>query len=150
MLTRWNDFDRSFSFLDEFQRRMNHLFNEFEGGRWPVSSDWRTTTWPQTNLYDNGNQLVLFSEVPGLSEKDIQITGNQDMITISGERKLDVPEGYSVHRQERGSIKFSRSFTFPCKVEMEKTSATVKNGILTITMTKAIEAQPRQITVKAQ
>jgi len=150
MLTRWSDLNRSFTFLDEFQRRMNRLFDEFDVGRWPEGYDWRTTTWPPTNIHDNGKELLLLAEVPGLSEKDIQITGNQEMITLSGERKADAPEGYSVHRQERGAVKFSRSFTLPCKVDMERTSAFVKNGVLTVTMAKAAEAQPRQITVKAQ
>lgn len=150
MLTRWSDVDRSFAFLDEFQRRMNRLFDEFDVERWPTGYDFRATTWPTVNLHDNGKELVLLAEVPGLSEKEIRITGNQDMITISGERKSDVPEGYSVHRQERGAVRFSRSFTFPCKVDMERTSASVKDGVLTVTLAKAAEAQPRQITVRAE
>jgi HSP20 family protein len=150
MLTRWSNFERSFAILDELQRRMNHLFDEFDGGRWPAAYDWRMSTWPPTNLFDNGKELVLLAEVPGLSEKDIQITGNHEMLTLSGERKPDVPERYSVHRQERKAVKFSRSFTFPCKVDLEKTSASVKNGVLTVSLPKAAEAQPKQITVKAE
>ena len=72
------------------------------------------------------------------------------MLTISGERKVEAPEGYSVHRQERGSVKFSRSFTFPCRIDTEKASATVKDGVLTIKLAKAAEAKPRKITVTAQ
>jgi len=150
MLVRWTDYDSTFSWLSEFQRRMNKLLSDYDGIRFPEEADWSNTTWPATNLYDQGKELVIRAEVPGLSEKEIQITGNQEMLTITGERKVDLPEGYSVHRQERGRINFSRSFTFPCKVDLERTSATVKNGILTITLAKAPEAQPRQITIKAQ
>jgi len=150
MLTRWSDLDRAFSAMDELQRRMTRLFDEYDGGRWPGFARLTTATWPVVNLYDAGEDLVIKAQVPGLSEKDIQITGNQEVLTLSGERKVDVPEGYSVHRQERGSVKFSRSFTFPCKVDLEKTSATVKDGLLTITLAKAAEAKPRQITVKAE
>ena len=88
--------------------------------------------------------------VPGLSEKEIQISGNQEVLTISGERKVDAPEGYSVHRRERGNVRFSRSFTFPCRLDMERASASVKDGVLTIKLAKAAEAKPRQITVTAQ
>jgi len=148
MLTRWSDWDRAFSTMDELQRRMNRVFDQFDsGGRWPRPT---TATWPAVNLYDAGDDLVIKAQVPGLSAKDIQITGNQEMLTISGERTFSAPEGYSVHRQERGSVKFSRSFTFPGKVDLEKASATVKDGLLTVKLAKAAEAKPRQITVKAR
>jgi HSP20 family protein len=135
--------------MDELQRRLNRLFDEFDVGRWPEIPTWRLTTWPMANLYDNGKELVLRAQVPGLSEKDVRVNAHQDVLTISGERKSDAPEGYSVHRQERGQVKFSRSFTCPCKIDLEKVSANVKNGILTVNMPKVPEAQPRQITVKA-
>jgi len=146
MLTRWTDLGGTM--LDEFQRRMNRLFEELDYGRW-AGTRFIGVSWPQANLYDNGKELMLRAEVPGLSEKDLQINANQEMLTISGERKVEVPEGYSVHRQERGEVRFSRSFTFPCKVDLEKTTAAVKHGVLTVTLPKAAESQPRQITVKA-
>lgn len=149
MIRRLSDFGRSIEMLDEFERRMNRLFEEFDVARWPEFPVWRTVTWPQANLYDRGKELVLCADVPGLTEKNIQITANQEMVTLTGERDVDVPEGYSVHRQERGRVKFSRTFTMPCRVDAEKTSASVKNGVLTITLAKAPEAQPRQISVKA-
>jgi len=150
MLTRWTDFDRSFSLMDEFQRRMNRLFSELETGPGEDSPSWYSSgAWPPANLYDSGKELVVRAEVPGLSEKEIQITGNHDMLTITGERKVEVPEGYSAHRQERSHYRFSRSFSFPCKVDLERTTATVKNGVLTVSLPKAPESQPRQITVKA-
>jgi len=149
MLTRWSDLDRAFSVMDELQRRMNRLFDEIDGERWPSFAGLTTATWPAVNLYDSGDDLVIKAQVPGLSEKQIQITGNQEVLTLSGERKVQVPEGYSVHRQERGSLKFSRSFTFPCKVNLERATAVVKDGLLTVTLPKAAEAKPRQISVKA-
>ena len=152
MLTRWSEFDRSFGLLDEFQRRMNRLFSGLSGysPEQGYGQSWYGATWPPVNLYDNGKELMVRAEVPGLSEKDIQITGNQDTLTISGGRKVDVPEGYSVHRQEREAVSFSRSFSVPCKVDLERASASVKDGVLSITLPKAPEAQPRQITVKAR
>lgn len=150
MLTRWSDLDRTLSMMDDLQRRMNRLFQEYDVGRWPTSPRLTTATWPPVNLYDAGDELMITAQVPGLTEKEIQITGNQEVLTISGERVVKVPEGYSVHRQERGNVRFSRSFTFPCKVDMEKASATVKDGVLTVKLAKAAEAKPRQITVKAQ
>lgn len=150
MLTRWSDLDRAFSVMDELQRRMNRLFDEYDVGRWPGLEGLTAGSWPAVNLYDAGDDLVIKALVPGLTTKEIQITGNHEVLTVSGERKLEAPEGYSAHRQERGSVKFSRSFTFPCKVNLEKAKATVKDGVLTIQLAKAAEAKPRQITVKAE
>jgi HSP20 family protein len=105
-------------------------------------------SWPTLNLYDEGNKLVLDAEVPGLAEQDIQLSINQNVLSISGERKVDAPEGYAVHRQERGAINFARSVSLPCQVDTDKVAAHVKDGLLTVTMEKSKEAQPRQITIK--
>jgi HSP20 family protein len=106
--------------------------------------------WPCANLIDAGANLILTAEVPGLSEKDVRLTLNQEVLTIAGERTVDAPQGYSAHRQERPAVNFSRSFALPCRVNADRTSATVKNGILTVTLEKAADAMPRQIAVRAQ
>jgi HSP20 family protein len=62
---------------------------------------------------------------------------------------VDAPEGYAVHRQERAAINFARSVSLPCQVDTDKVAAHVKDGLLTVTMEKSKEAQPRQITIKA-
>jgi HSP20 family protein len=107
------------------------------------------SAWPRVNLYDGGSNLIVKADVAGLSEKDVHVTLNESGLSISGERKVAPPEGYSVHRQERSSFSFSRSLTLPCKVSPEQTQASVKNGVLTVTLAKAPEAQPRQIAVQA-
>ena len=104
--------------------------------------------WPQLSLVDGGVNLILKAEVPGLGDKEVQLSIHQDVLTLSGERKLEVPEGYFVHRQERAPVKFARSFTLPCKIEPEKSTATLKDGVLTVVLSKVPEAQPRQIAVK--
>jgi HSP20 family protein len=146
MLSRWNDWsdiDRTFSMMDELRSRMSQLFSDSAYHGREVS------LFPRLSLLDTGSALVLKAEVPGLSERDVSLTINQDVLTLSGERKPDAPEGYSVHRQERAPIKFSRSFTLPCRINPETASASLKNGILTVTLAKAAEAQPKQITVSA-
>ena len=97
----------------------------------------------------NASAITLTAEVPGLSEKDVSVGLNQDVLTLSGERKTDAPKGYSIHRQERPAASFSRSFALPCRVNPDSATASVQNGILNITIEKAAEAKPRQISVKA-
>lgn len=157
MLTRWSDFDTTFTIMDELRRRMDRLFDEADestpGRPWTgrvLPTDFAGRAWPHLHLFDDGSNLLVEAEVPGVVEKDIDITINQDVLTLKGVRKSDAPEGYSVHRQERVAARFDRSFTLPCKVDAEKTSASLKNGVLTITLAKAPEAQPKKITVRAQ
>lgn len=161
MFTRFRDLERTFSAMDEARRRMDRLFDEYYDDRgWlrgALFDDAGNSfglrpraAWPPVNLFDKQAALVLTAEVPGLSEKDVHIAINQDVLSLSGERKPDAPQKYAVHRQERLPVKFSRSFKLPCKIDLEKVTATVKDGILTITLPKVPEAQPRQITVSAQ
>lgn len=140
--TDWRDIDRTFAMMDQLRSRMDHLYGDFTEPRAAAGS-------PRINLFDAGSALTLKVEVPGLTEKDIQLTVNQDVVTLAGARKPDAPEGYSVHRQERAPFKFSRSFTLPCRINADATTASLKNGVLTVTLVKAADAQPKQIAVKA-
>jgi len=149
MLTRWSDFDGTFAALEDFRRRMDRFVHDYNR-LWDEDRGMGAGEgWPHVRLDDQGNQLLVYAEVPGLSEKDVQLSLNRNVLTIAGERKAALPEGYSVHRQERGSYKFSRSFSLPCAIDPQKGGATVKDGILTVALEKAAEAKPRQITIKA-
>jgi len=143
MLRRWYDIERDLAVMDEMRRRFEGLFGNTESRE----STGLTGAWPRANLYDAGNSLVAMLEVPGLNEDDIEIEAHREALTISGYRKIETPEGYKVHRNERWPGRFSRSFGLPCKVDLEKTKANLKNGVLTITLEKAVEAQPRKISV---
>ncbi len=154
MLSHFNDLQTTFTLMDELRRRMDHVWEDFDpswqGTPTPKPRTLSASSWPRINVYDGGAHLVLRADVPGLSDKDVQVTLHEGGLSLSGERKGAAPEGYAAQRQERVHVKFSRALTLPCKVDPEQTSASVKNGVLTITLAKAPEAQPRQITVRAQ
>lgn len=146
MLRFYNDWDRS---LAELRRQMSDLLDDFDSD-WPSTSlfGWGKT-WPRINLADAGDKLLVTAEVPGLSEKDINVGFEQDVLSIRGERHIQAPQGYSIHRQERGDFKFARSVAMPCKVEAEKATASVRNGVLTVSLPKVPEAQPKRIEVRS-
>lgn len=155
MLTRWNDFgigglDRELSALNDLRNHMDRLFLDFEQGWGRPQAERRGLrgTWPRIALHDAGSELRLRAEVPGISEKDLDISVEQSSLTIRGERRTEAPEGYSVHRQERASHSFARSFTLPCRIDAEKATANLKNGILEMTLPKVAEEQPRRIQVR--
>lgn len=157
ILNRWNDLDSALALVDEFRKRMGLYYSDDAEGEDAWITPWSTpslfggaSVWPRVNMIDTGGSLVLTAEVPGLTEKDIQVSINQDVVSLSGDRKLEVPAGYTAYRQERSSLKFARNFALPVKVDAEKCTATVQDGLLTVVLSKAPEATPRQIAIKAQ
>lgn len=139
------DFDSPFTLLNQLRRHMDRAFDEVDRD----STAALTRNYPPSNLYDTGATYVITAEVPGVAEKDLRITATPDVVTVAGERKSGVPEGYSVHRSERASVKFSRSYALPARIDSEKVSARLVDGVLTLTLEKAAELKPRQIAVRA-
>jgi len=145
MFGSFGETDRTLAVFDELRRRMDRVWDGIE-----ASGDGSDAgVWPRANLFDAGAELVLVAEVPGVAEADLQLTVTHDGLTVSGARKALVPEGHSVHRKERSALEFRRSFALPARVDTEKASASVKHGILTVTLPKAADARPRQISVRA-
>jgi HSP20 family protein len=153
MLTRFSDFNDwpSFGFADfgrgyapqaQLRRELDRLFGEFERAVTPSSV-------AALSFDDDGANFVLHADVPGLTENDLDISVTGNTVTLRGERKVDVPEGYSEHRRERSAVSFAKSYQLPARVDSDKVSAVLKHGVLTLTLPKAAEAQPRQISVRA-
>lgn len=144
MTTFWMDLSDPYRAFDTVRRRMDQVFREYDES----AGSRARPTYPRADLRDAKDAFVLTAEVPGLTDKDINISVTADSMTIQGERKTPAPEGYAVHRQERGQMKFARSFALPTRVDVEKVTASVKQGVLTVHLPKHPESQPKSITVK--
>ena len=109
------------------------------------------TGWtPALDLYQNNDNVVAIVELPGMRKEDIEISLQDGMLTIGGERKSETAEngnGENAARTERFTGKFRRSITLPTRVDANKVNATYKDGLLTVTLPKAEEAKPKQIQV---
>lgn len=148
MLTRWR-FGYPLRELDNLRLQVDRLFRDFDVTRGVFDGLGARVEWPQMNLVDTGSEFVVHAQVPGLSEDEIKIKATQDSVTVSGRRETEVPEGYAVHRRERDTAEFARSFALPAKVDLERVTATATDGLLTIVLPRRAEDQPRSITVKA-
>lgn len=147
MVTRWNDLNQVLGAMDLFRTRMNNVFNEFDRS-YPSGVTWTGNgTFPRTNLADTGDNLELIAEVPGVTRKDLNVKIQGNYLEISGKCASDVPEGYTVHRTERKTTSFSRSFTLPYDVDADKVQATMKDGLLKMILPKSEAAKPRQISI---
>jgi len=121
--------------------------------RWDPFRDFGFTTgnsWvPPVDIYQTGeHELVLKAELPDLSREEIDITVENFVLTLKGEKKVapEVKEE-QFHHIERSYGSFSRSFSLPRTVDATKVAADYKNGVLTIRLPLREEAKPRQIKV---
>jgi HSP20 family protein len=142
-----SDIDRVFNAMGLLRGRFDNIFSEFDrtvgyGKDWSVVGN-----YPRTNLYDKGNSFELVAEVPGMSSADLDVKIQGNYLEISGKRQVETPDGYRTHRNERGSASFTRSLTLPSEVDSSKVSATLKDGLLVLTLPKSEAAKPRQISI---
>ena len=121
--------------------------------RWDPFRDFGFTsgaTWvPPVDVFQTGaHELVLKAELPDMTREDIDVTVENFVLTIKGEKKLttDVKEEH-FHHVERRYGAFSRSFSLPRTVDSSKVAADYKNGVLTVRLPLREEARPRQIKV---
>lgn len=105
--------------------------------------------FPLVNVWEDKDNYYVSAEIPGVEDKDLDITAVSDGITIKGERKIDSVADASYHRSERSAGKFSRVITMHDRIDPGKVEARLKNGVLTITIGKAEETKPKPITIKA-
>jgi HSP20 family protein len=103
---------------------------------------------PALDVHEDKDGFTIRAELPGMKREDIEVSIQDGALVISGERQEEkVNEGTEVHRQERYYGRFSRALTLPTAVNGDKVKANYKDGILTVTLPKAEEAKPKQITV---
>jgi HSP20 family protein len=143
VLTRWDPFRE----LQTLQNRMSRLFEEQYGGREEALMSSGAFV-PPVDIYEDQQGIQLKLEVPGIEEKDLDIKVENNVLTISGERKFEKEQNEeNFHRIERRYGSFTRSFTLPNTVDTDKITADYSNGVLNIQLVKREEAKPKQIKV---
>lgn len=103
--------------------------------------------YPSVNVFQDGDKVILKAEIPGVRKEDISIQIKENLITLTGNRKVEYPENASIHRMERRSHRFNRSMRLPLKVDADKSTAEYQDGILTVTLPQAESDKPRTISV---
>jgi HSP20 family protein len=139
-----------------FQREMNKLFDDFFGGfdlsPWaPVERRLATPFTPHIDVSETDKEIRVSAELPGMDEKDIDVSLTRDALTIKGEKKQETEDkGKDYYRMERSYGSFTRSIPLPIEVETDKVQATFKKGVLEITLPKTAKAiqETKKIPVK--
>ncbi len=135
--------------LRKMQERMSRLFEELPealGSSLPAAPE--TTQVPYVDVVDRGNDIVVTADMPGVDKKDIKINVRGDMLEISAEKKAEKEEkekGYVRH--ERSYNRFYRSIRLPSPVEKDNARASFNNGVLEVTLPKAMKVEASDIPV---
>ena len=135
--------------LEDMSTRLNQIF-----GRFPVRAEWREpglmTAWnPAVDISETDNAFLIKCELPEMKKDDIKVAFEDNVLTISGERKQEKEEkGKKYHRIERSYGAFLRSFTLPTDVESSHAEASYKDGVLMLQVPKAKGAKSHAVDVK--
>jgi HSP20 family protein len=136
--------------MGSLKHEMDRVFDRFLEGRWdeiPGLGEWT----PNMDISETKDSLVAKVEVPGMDPKDIQISLQENLLTVKGEKRQEKEEkDEHYHRVERAYGVFTRSVRLPVAVDASKVTASFKNGLLTVTLPKTPSARGTTIPVKAE
>jgi HSP20 family protein len=133
--------------LARLEREMEDMFGRMPA--WPWGE--RERGWaPAIDMIDHKDEIVLRADLPGLTEKDIEVTVEDGALTIRGERKAETEEKKEdYYYSERTYGVFARTLPLPTGVEADRVKATFKSGVLEVHLPKAKEAKGKKIEIKA-
>jgi HSP20 family protein len=142
---RWTPFRE----LASVQDRVNRLFEDALRPAYRQDEGMSAAWAPVVDIFETDKEIVLKVELPEVQEKDVDVKVEDNVLTVSGERRMEkeVKEEH-YHRIERSYGSFSRSFTLPQTVDRERIGAAYKDGMLRITLPKREEVKPKQIKIE--
>src|SRR5215204_4494859 len=137
--------------LRTLQEEVNRLFSTNLTRGFGEEGIGRGAWSPSVDIYENKDHIVLEAELPGMNREDFDLTVENNVITLRGERRFEKKEDTdNYHRVERAYGSFTRSFTLPNTVSGEGASADYRNGVLRVTLPKREETKARRIEVKGE
>jgi HSP20 family molecular chaperone IbpA len=104
---------------------------------------------PLVDIVESEHALQLISDMPGVDEQGVDVTIEKNILMITGKVSVDVPEGYKLSYEEYGIGDYERSFTLPNEIDRDGIQATIKDGLLRLTLPKVKQAVARKVAVTA-
>ena len=134
--------------LRSLQEEVNRLFSSNLSRSFADDGIARGAWMPTVDIYENKDQIVLEAELPGMNREDFELTVENNVLTLRGERRFEKKdETDNYHRVERAYGTFTRSFTLPQTVSGDGASAEYKNGVLRVLLKKREEVKARRIEI---
>ncbi|MFQ5589726.1 MAG: Hsp20/alpha crystallin family protein [Phycisphaerae bacterium] len=136
--------------LSRLRDDMDRLFDRMLLDYPRVQRDWLSSSaFPAVNIWQDATNLYAEAELPGIQMNDVEVSVVGNELTIKGERKPAADDNVTYHRRERGTGRFSRVFHLGIDVDTERVEASLRNGVLQVTLPKDERAMPRKIQVKS-
>lgn len=143
-IAKYDPFREIRGLQDEVNRLFSTTFQGNSGRDESVGGSWH----PRVNVAENKESLFIEAELPGMTRDDFELSFENNVLTLSGERKFEKKdEGDNYHRVERSYGSFTRSFTLPATVTVDGVSAELNNGVLRIVLPKREDTKARKIEV---
>ncbi len=149
-IVKWNPSRELLNVEREFNKLFNSISGRFGLTDSSETEEYENAVWmPLTDISEDKDNFILKLDLPGISKDDVKISYTDGQLNISGERKQEKEtKDAKFHRVERAYGKYFRSFTLPSKIKDDKIEAEFKDGQLIITVPKAEEAKPKEISIK--
>lgn len=143
-ITRYNPFNEMVSLRDA----MDRLFEDsFISPRALVTGGLRGTG---LNLFENADSFIVQIPAPGVKPEDVEVTAQQDVLTLKWETKVQIPENATTHWHGFQSSQFQQTFTLPAPINADRAEASMSDGVLTLTLPKAEHAKARTLKVSVK
>lgn len=136
-----------FDQLDRMHREMDHLFGNWAGGPASIRAG-AASAYPQINVGAAPDRIDVYAFAPGMDPKSLDISMQQSLLTIIGERQVEEPDNAKYYRKERFTGSFHRVISLPDDVNPDKVDATYRDGVLHIAIQRREEVKPRKVEVK--
>ena len=148
-LVKWKDKDL-YNSLEDFRFLQDEINELFDVDRVPSSTGlFDRSIYPAVDVLENDHEFMVYCELPGINQKEIDVSITSNVLTIKGEKKEAAEEQKDNYfRKETWSGNFQRTISLPNSVDTEKVNAGMKNGVLTIKAPIKEESKPKQISVK--
>ncbi len=136
----------------ELERFYNELDRFFDMDLWESAPGLFDRSFaPALDVIEEDDAFVVNADLPGVSEKDVDVSVASNVLTIKGEKKNELENKEDqVFRRESWHGSFQRTLSLPATVDVDKVEAKLRDGVLTVRVPKREEAQPRQISVKVK
>jgi HSP20 family protein len=148
-MTRWHPFREMESFFDQYARAMHRaMLRHEERSAAAEIADWA----PSVDVSESDDTYEVRAELPGVAKEDVNVSLENGILTIQGEKKVEVTEGHGEkkHTVECAYGSFLRTFALPSDADAEKVDASFKHGVLKLSIAKTAESKAKKIEVKGE
>lgn len=145
-MTVWNPFREMETLLDRYAEGTGRGLLSDTPGMTPEFADWT----PTVDISESDQDFLIKADVPGVDMKDIHVSVDHGVLSITGEKHIEkeTGEGSKRHHTERYCGSFARRFTLPDAIQEDKIDATYKDGVLSLLIPKAEQAKPKSIDIQ--